>query len=138
VNPFFIAIPMFLVCLLIGYVLRELSLRNLEITQAGALVLAVRPIRIRLAVAMGCILMIFLLLRFALPHFAKSPFAAIVFLLLFAAIVIAQVAGRRAIVRAQLPRTFIRLHDSAQVFEFLAYVALFGGMAAATLLYRHA
>ena len=138
VNPFLIAIPMFLVCLGVGYVLRELSLRKLDVTQAGTLVLALRPIRIRVAIATACVVAVFLLVRFVVPPFVNSPFAAVVFPLLLSAIVIAQVAGWRVLGRAQLPRTFLQLYGVSQVFDFLAYGSLLGAMTASTLLYGHA
>jgi hypothetical protein len=129
---------MFFVCLGVGYMLREVSLRNLDITQAGTLVMALRPIRIRLAIVAGCVLAVFVLIRFAFPSIVNSPFVAIVFPLLFLAVVIAQVAGRIALVHAQLPHAFVRLYGVSQVFDFLGYGSLLGAMTASTLLYGHA
>ena len=134
-NPFLIVIPAFLTCLIVGYTLRELSLRDLQIEQAGTLVMVLRPIRVRFVIGMLSIGVLFLIIRFTFAGFAESPFVATVFVFLFAVVIIHQVAVRLAIVRARLPDNSARLYSVSQVLDSLAYGSLFLGMALATLGY---
>jgi hypothetical protein len=137
VNPFLIALPVLLACLLAGYLLRERSLRDLDVTQAGTLVLTLRPVRIRFVIAVACLLALFLLLRFTLPRFTSSLFISTL-LFLLAAIAISQLAGRRLLIRAHLPPDFIRRYAVAQVVDVVGYASLLATMVATLWMHGHA
>jgi hypothetical protein len=137
VNPFLIALPLVITCLLIGYLVRERSLRGLDTLQAGTLVLAIRPHRIRFATITACLLAAFLILRYTLPRFGNIYFICSLVLLLVA-IAISQHAGRQALSRAQMPRAFMRLYVLAQFFDFAGYASLLGAMMATLWFHGHA
>ena len=128
-NPFFIGFPALLACLLVGYLLRERSLRNLDTSQAGTLVLMLRPNRIRYVKIAAALVAVFLILRFSLPKFTKVFF--LLFLALFTvAAVMAQWVAWRALRKESFPSGFIQLYGTSQVFDCLGYLSIFGAMAA--------
>lgn len=135
INPFLVALPTCLSGFLIANILREISLRKLDVQQAGTLVLTLRPIRLRVALAMGGVVALFLLFRFTLPHLVKAPWIATLFPLISLVLVVAQLVALRALMRAQLPRAFVRLYGVSQSFDFLGYGSLFAAMTLATLGY---
>ena len=133
-NPFFIGVPAFFVLLFAGYLLRERSLGRLDTTQAGTLVLEVRPHRIRLVKLLVGMFAVFLVLRFSLPHFQN------VFFLSFLSISIVVIgftywASWKTLRIREFPSTFGQLYGSSMVLDFLGYVFLFGSMASTVFIY---
>jgi hypothetical protein len=128
-NPFFIGLPALLISLLIAYVLRERSLRNLDTIQAGTLVLVLRPKRIRFVLIAAGMVATFLVLRFSLPRFTKEFFLA--FICLFTATTLfAQWIAWQSLRKENFPPGFTGLYGAAQIFDCIGYVALFGAMVA--------
>jgi hypothetical protein len=136
-NPFLIGFPTCLLSLLIAYILREISLRNLDVQQAGTMVLTLRPIRLRVAIVIGSLLALLLLIRFTLPHLVEASWVAAYFPLSFSVLVVAQMAAMRALSRAQFPPTFVRPYRVSQFFDILGYGSLLAAMMLATLGYGH-
>jgi len=134
VNPFFIGIPAFFILLCSGYLLRERSLGRLDITQAGTLVLGLRPHRIRLLKIWAGVLVIFFVLRFSLPQFQN------VFFLSFLSISVVVLgytywASWGTLRSREFPSAFGRLYGTSMVLDFLGYVFLLGSMASTVFIY---
>jgi hypothetical protein len=128
VNPFFIGVPAFFALIFAGYLLRERSLGCLDTTQAGTLVLDLRPHRIRLLKVLVGMFAIFLLLRFSLPQFQNVFFLAFLSL----SIVVLGFTYRKSweTLRSRaFPSAFYKLYASAMLLDFLGYAFLFGTMA---------
>jgi hypothetical protein len=136
-SLFSVAIPLCLGFLILGYVLRERSLRSLDTMQAGTLVFALRPFRIRFALVVGCLAAILLGARFVLGR-PILPLAAPAFTVLLASVVIFQWAARRALVRAQFPPNFMRIYGISQLLDLAGYLSLLGTMLVSILVRGHA
>jgi uncharacterized membrane protein len=136
-NLFSVAIPLCLGFLILGYVLRERSLRSLDTMQAGTLVFALRPFRICFVLVVGCLAAILLGARFVLGR-PIPPLAAPAFTILLASVIIFQWAARRALVRAQLPPNFMRIYGISQLLDLAGYVSLLGTMLVSILVRGHA
>jgi hypothetical protein len=93
--------------------------------QAGTLVFALRPFRIRFALAVGCSAAILLGARFVLGR-PIPPLAAPAFTILLGSVIIFQWAARRALVRAQFPPNFMRVYGISQLLDLAGYVSLLG------------
>jgi hypothetical protein len=134
VNPFFIGIPAFFALLFAGYLMRERSLGRLDTTQAGTLVLEVRPHRIRLLKIWLGVLAAFLVLRFSLPHFQNAFFLGFLSVSLVALGYTYWASWKTLRVR-EFPSTFRRPYKSSLVLDFLGYAFLIGSMASTVFIY---
>ena len=133
-NPFFIGVPAFFALLFAGYLLRERSLGRLDNTQAGTLVLELRPHRIRLVKILVGMLAIFLVLRFSLPQFQN------VFFLSFLSVSVIILGftywkSWETLRSREFPSTFYQLYGSSMLLDFLGYAFLFGSMASTVFIY---
>lgn len=137
-NPFNVAIPLSLGLLVIGYIVRERSLRDLDTMQAGTLVLVIRPFRIRFVVVVGCVAVILLAARFAFGRSIPPPLAAPALAVFLSAIFIFQWAARRVLMRANLPPRFMRIYGIAQLLDLAGYTAFFGTALVSILVCGHA
>jgi hypothetical protein len=128
-NPILLGVPAALVLALAGSFFRERSLRRLNVTEAGTLVLAIRPIRVRFTLALVGIFLIWLLLFYALPSQRTTLFLLVLPCLLIC-VAIAQWIGWRTLRKCALPPEFFRNYRAASVLTFLAYTAFLGGLVA--------
>jgi hypothetical protein len=135
VNPLLLGFLALLALLVIGSFFRERSLRHLDVTQAGTLVLVVRPYRVRLSlVIVGSVLLWFLLV-ITLPG-RKTALMFVFLASIVIAMGIAQVIAWRALRKHSFPPEFWRNYGAAAVLNFLGYVMLLGGVAATSFLHR--
>ena len=133
-NPFFIGLPAFLALLLFGYLLRERSLGLLDTTQAGTLVLRVRPHRIRLLKFWAGLIAIFMVLRFSLPRMQNVWFLSVLSISMIA-IAYTYWASWKTLRGQEFPSSFHRQYGVSMVLDFLGYAFLLGSMASTVFIY---
>ncbi len=130
-NPFFVGLPGFAVCVFAAYALRERAIGHLSAEQIGSVTLAQRSDRITLLACSAGVLAIFLVLRFSLPERQNLWFLLLLFAIA-AVSVIFEVKGYKSIV-ALLPSAPARALVIARGIGLLGLLCLVGAMAATAL-----
>ena len=127
-NPILLGVPAMIALSLVSYFFRERCLRRLDVTQAGTVLLAARPIRMRFtAIFLGSVV-IWVALMYMLPR-QKTMLLFICLPYLLASIGIAQWIAWRALRSCQLPPDFLRNYRVSTLLSFFAYAVLFGALA---------
>jgi hypothetical protein len=133
-NPILLGVSTMAALLLLSYFFRERSLRRLDVTQAGTLVLTLRPIRVRFTLIYLGSVVAWLLIIYLLPH--QKPALLVVSLLwLLICIGVAQWVGWQALRKGAFPPDFFRNYGAAAVLTFLAYATVIGAVLATSFLY---
>jgi uncharacterized membrane protein len=135
-NPLLLGVLAMLVFLLVGTFFRERSLRRLDVTQAGTLVLTVRPIRVRFTLVFAGSVLAWLILMYLFPRWKPALFLISLGWLL-TLVGIAQWIGWRALRRCALPPEFFRNYGAAAALNFLGYAAFFGALASTSFLHAN-
>ncbi len=115
--------------LLLGYFLREYSLGRLTPLEVGILSANVRPFRLRYVAFVVVGLLVFAILRFAIPKLTNLWFLIFLFLCAVATIG-SEVSGWRKCIAGKYSRAFAALYTVSRVFTNLGILVLVGALAA--------
>lgn len=130
-NPFYIGLPVWLLCFFAGYGIREYATGKMSVEHIGITTLALRSNRLKFVTFSVGLLLVFLVLRFGLPLYLNLWFLLALTTFAFGSIYF-EVRACRTILKLAPPKS-ARLLVASEVVGLLGLLCLLCAMAATVL-----